>query len=139
MLQGSSRSTRFRPRQTPFNVYEAAQERGQEMKRTALLGCLLVAVLACTAALSTPKAAHALLCCDNGEYQTSQWWVWAPTCSEAQSNFQSFTLPEAQAACGGVAKVCAITLPPCLEWNGGWKVSGCMIYGCRTFCGPPTP
>jgi hypothetical protein len=109
------------------------------MKRTTLLGFLLVAVLACTAAFSTPKAAHALLCCDNGGYQTSQWFVWAPTCSEAQSNFRAYTLPEAQAACGGVTKVCAATIPDCYPWNGGWKVNGVMTYSCREDCGPIYP
>jgi len=109
------------------------------MKRTSLLGLLLVAVLACDAAFSTPKPAHALMCCDNGGYQTSQYFVWAPTCAEAQSQYRGWALPEAQAACGGATKVCAITLPPCVEWNGGWKVNGLMTYGCKEDCGPIYP
>ena len=109
------------------------------MKRTTLLGLLLVAALTCAAAFSTPKPAHALLCCDNGGYQTSQWWVWAPTCSEAQSTFRGYTLPEAQADCGGATRVCAVTIPNCLAWDGGWKINGYMTYGCKDDCGPIYP
>lgn len=109
------------------------------MKRTALLGLLLVAVLACAAAFSTPEPAHALKCCDNGGYNTSQWFVWAPTCSEALSNYRSYTLPEAQDFCGGATLVCNFTTPPCLEWNGGYKVNGWATFGCTETCGPILP
>jgi len=108
------------------------------MKRTAMLGVLLVAVLAVTAALSTPKPAHALLCCDNGGYSTSQHWVMKPTCSEAQSVFRAEALPEAQAFCGGATYVCAATVPGCysvvVDGVTQWVADGWMYFGCRDYC-----
>lgn len=109
------------------------------MKRTAYLGALLVAILACTAALSTPRPAHALLCCDNGGYMTSQYWVSAPTCAEAQAAFRAAARPEANAFCGGSTYVCATTIPPCWDWSSQdpvnrWFVSGVMTFGCKDTC-----
>ena len=109
------------------------------MKRTALLGLLLVAVLACTAAFSTPEPAHALMCCDNGGYTTSQYFVWAPTCSEALASYRAWVRPEAEDFCGGATRVCQFTTPPCVEWNGGYKVSGLATFGCKESCGPIGP
>jgi hypothetical protein len=112
--------------------------KGAKMKRATLLGALLVAVLACTAALSTPKAADALPCCDNGGYSTSQYWEMKATCSEAQSAFRNAALPEAQANCGG-SGVCNITIPNCYQSGGMWVVDGFMYHGCLEQCGPLDP
>ncbi len=109
------------------------------MKRTALLGLLLVAVLACAAAFSAPEPAHALLCCDNGGYTTSNWFFWAPTCSEAMASYRAQVLPEAQDFCGGPTLVCQFTTPACYPWNGGYKVNGVSTFGCREPCGPIGP
>ncbi|HEX6898340.1 MAG TPA: hypothetical protein VF789_01450 [Thermoanaerobaculia bacterium] len=109
------------------------------MKRTALLGALLVAVIAGSLAFSTPKPLHALLCCDGAVYSTSQWWASAPTCAEAQAAFRALALPEAQADCGGATQVCAFTIPPCEDWYymdpvNRWKIDGTAGYGCKYQC-----
>jgi hypothetical protein len=109
------------------------------MKRTTLLGGLAVAMLAVTAAISTARPAHALLCCDNAGYSTSHYWFSAPTCSEAQSAFRSAALPEAAAACGSTTLVCGATIPPCYQYNGQWVVDGIMFYGCKYDCGSGIP
>ncbi len=109
------------------------------MKRLTLLGVLLVAVLACTAAFSTPEPAHAILCCDDGGYSTSPDWKMAATCADAQAQFRAARLPEAQADCGGATLVCAFTLPPCYASGSMWVVDGSATYGCRVDCGPPIP
>jgi hypothetical protein len=111
------------------------------MKRTACLGALLLAMIACAAALSKPAPLHALLCCDNGGYTTSLYWVMKPTCSEAQSAFRALALPEAQAYCGGVTRVCGATVPPCYYYSDAsqWVVSGPLTYGCKEDCGPIYP
>jgi len=114
------------------------------MKRIAVLGVLLVAVLVCTAALSTPKPAQAIMCCDNGGYSTSQHWVMKPTCAEAQSAFRAEALPEAQADCGGATLVCGATVPGCYSvvdefGNTQWVADGWMYYGCKEPCGPIYP
>jgi hypothetical protein len=103
------------------------------MRRIALLGTL-VAGLTCALALSTPRPLHAVLCCDNGGYTTSLYWVWEPTCSEAQAAFRSEALPEAQAYCGGTFLVCATTVPGCYWYEGKWVVSGAMTFGCKDSC-----
>ncbi|HEX9942164.1 MAG TPA: hypothetical protein VGG03_09120 [Thermoanaerobaculia bacterium] len=108
------------------------------MKRTVLLGALLVAVLACSLALSTPTPLHALRCCDYGGYSTSQHWVMKPTCSEAQSAFRAEALPEAQAFCNPDF-ACAITIPGCYTFtdeNGvlWYVVDGWMYFGCTYYC-----
>lgn len=113
------------------------------MKRTTLLGVLLVAVLACTAALSTPRPAHALLCCITGE-QTSQYWTKAPTCAQAQADYRALARPEADATCGGSTYVCAFTIPACEDWHlqdpiNIWKIDGVANFGCREDCGPILP
>jgi hypothetical protein len=113
------------------------------MKRTTLLGILMVAVLACTAALSTPKPAHAIMCCVTGE-QTSSQWAMAPTCAAAQTAYRALTRPEADATCGGSTLVCAFTIPPCEDWssmdpNNPWKIDGPANFGCKEPCGPLTP
>jgi len=109
------------------------------MKRTAYLGALLVAVLACTAALSTPRPAHAILCCDNGGYTTSQYWVYAYTCADAQAAFRAAARPEANTFCGGSTYVCAVSIPACYAWYDGfgsnaYVVSGVMTFGCKESC-----
>lgn len=114
------------------------------MKRLTLLGVLLVAVLACTAAFSTPTPAHALLCCDNGGYGTAQYWAKGATCAAAQTAYRALALPEAQADCGGATKVCAFTIPPCEDWHledpaNPFKIDGISTYGCKEDCGPITP
>lgn len=114
------------------------------MKRLTLLGILLVAVLACTAAMSTPEPAHAILCCDNGGYNTSQKWASAATCSAAQTAYRALTKPEADAFCGGSTRVCAFTIPPCEDWSAmdpvnPWKIDGVATFGCREECGPILP
>ena len=103
------------------------------MKRTACLGALLVALLACAAALSTPRPAHAALCCDRETYTTSAYWVVKPTCAEAQAAFLALARPEAADFCGGPLKVCAIVIPPCEDWSSmdpfnPWEVNGVMTY-----------
>jgi hypothetical protein len=113
------------------------------MKRTTLLGILLVAVLACTAALSTPVPAHAIMCCVTGE-QTAQYWAKGTTCANAQAAYRALALPEAQATCGGSTLVCAFTLPPCEDWHledpaNPYKLDGVANYGCKEPCGPLTP
>jgi uncharacterized low-complexity protein len=107
------------------------------MKRTALLGALLVAVLACTVALSTPKAVHAIMCCE-GYYGTSQYWEMKATCAEAQTAFRNAALPEAQANCGG-SGACGISIPNCYQSGNMWVVDGFMYHGCMEQCGPPLP
>lgn len=109
------------------------------MKRVSLLGSLLVAVLACTAALSAPEPAHAILCCDNGGYTTVQFWIMGSSCADAQAQFRAAALPEAQAFCGGATKVCALSLPPCYQSGSMWVVHGVIIFGCKVDCGPPLP
>jgi hypothetical protein len=112
------------------------------MKRTTLLGILLVAVLACTAALSTPVPAHAILCCVGGE-QTAQYWAKAATCAAAQTAYRALARPEADAVCSPNT-VCIFTIPPCEDWSSmdpanPWKIDGVATFGCREACGPPTP
>ena len=109
------------------------------MKRTACLGALLAALLACAAALSKPAPLHAVLCCDNGGYTTGQYWVKAPTCSQAQAAFRTAARPEANAFCGGSTLVCAISIPSCQDWSSQdpanpWYVSGVMTFGCKEQC-----
>ncbi len=109
------------------------------MKRVALLSALLVAVLVCSYAVSTPKPAHAIMCCDNGGYQTSQYWVKAPTCAQAQTIFRTMARPEANDFCGGSTLVCAITIPACYYWGwedpaNPWVASGVMTFGCKEQC-----
>ena len=104
------------------------------MKRTALLGFLLVAVLVCTAAMSTPEPVHAVMCCDNGGYTTSQYFTWASNCTDALAAYRALARPEANAFCGGSTLVCQFTTPPCLPWNGGYKVNGLSTFGCKETC-----
>ena len=109
------------------------------MRRIALLGALLTAGLACALALSTPRPLYAVMCCDNGGYSTSYYYVLKPTCSEAQSMFRALALPEAQDFCGGATRVCATSIPSCyLFWdefgNLMYVVSGWMIFGCKETC-----
>ena len=109
------------------------------MKRTELLGALLVAVLVCSYAISTPRPAHAILCCDNGGYSTSQYWIMKPTCSEAQTAFRAAARPEAEAICGG--SICLATIPGCYSVTDEfgqtqWVVDGWMHFGCRYDCDP---
>jgi hypothetical protein len=101
------------------------------MKRAALLGALLVAVLVCGYAISTPEPAHAILCCDNGGYETPHHWHMASTCSDAQAQHRALSLPEAQAFCGGATKVCGFTLPPCYASGAMWVVDGPATFSCR--------
>jgi hypothetical protein len=109
------------------------------MKRTALLGALLVAVLACSLAISTPKPAHALRCCDcPGCFSTAQYWVMKPTCAEAQSAFRAMALPEAQAFCDPDL-VCATSIPGCYTvyddfGNLQYVADGWMHFGCSYYC-----
>jgi len=109
------------------------------MKRTACLGALLVTLLACAAALSKPEPLHAIMCCDNGGYQTSYYWVKGPTCADAQSQFRALARPEANAFCGGSTLVCAMSIPPCWDWYAEdpanpWMISGVMYFGCKEQC-----
>ena len=106
------------------------------MKRTTCLGALLAALLACTAALSKPVPLHAIMCCDNGGYQTSLYWVYAPTCSEAQAAFRAAARPEANDFCGGSTLVCAISTPACYYYTdlNAWVVSGALTFGCKEQC-----
>ena len=114
------------------------------MKRLTMLGILLVAVLACTAAFSTPEPAQALMCCDNGGYTTAQYWASASTCSGAQTAYRALARPEANDFCGGSTMVCAMSIPPCEDWTAEdpanpWKIDGVMTFGCREDCGPIYP
>ena len=112
------------------------------MKRTVYLGALLVAMIACAAALSKPAPLHAILCCDNGGYTTQQYyWVMAPTCSEAQAAFRAAARPEANDFCGGSFYVCAISTPACYYYSdlNQWVVSGLLTFGCKEDCGPIYP
>ncbi|HSG40122.1 MAG TPA: hypothetical protein VLE27_10835 [Thermoanaerobaculia bacterium] len=109
------------------------------MRRTALLGAVLVAVLACSMAFSTPKALHAVLCCDGAVYATAQYWSKGATCAEAQTAFRALARPEANADCGGVTQVCAFVIPPCEDWTyedpaNPWKIDGVAYYGCKYQC-----
>ncbi|HEV8580510.1 MAG TPA: hypothetical protein VGX68_15695 [Thermoanaerobaculia bacterium] len=113
------------------------------MKRTVLLGTLLIALLVCALAISTPKPAHALLCCV-GYYQTAQYWTKAPTCAEAQAAYRALARPEADDTCGGSTYVCAFSIPPCEDWTSEdpanpWKIDGVATFGCREDCGPIYP
>lgn len=112
------------------------------MKRTALLVALLTAVIVCSLSLSTPRPAlAALLCCDNGGYQTSQYFVMASTCSQANSNYRSLAFPEAADVCGGSTRVCGFTMPPCYYNTdfGAYIVNGLATFGCKEDCGPILP
>jgi hypothetical protein len=109
------------------------------MKRLTILGVLLMAVLVCAAAVSTPKPAQAIMCCDNGGYQTAQYWAKAPTCSEAQTAYRALARPEANDFCGGSTYVCAFTIPPCEDWSAydsanPWKIDGVATFGCKDVC-----
>lgn len=103
------------------------------MKRTVVLGALLVALLTCTLAISTPKPLQAIFCCDNC-CTTSQYWVMKPTCSEAQTEYRAQALPEAQAACGGATQVCSFIIPGCYASGGMWVVDGTADFGCKYQC-----
>ena len=108
------------------------------MKRTVQLGALLVAVLACSLAISTPQPAQAIRCCDNAGYSTQQYWVMKPTCAEAQSAFRAAALPEAQAFCDPDF-VCATQIPGCYTAYDAnnqlmYVVDGWMYFGCTYFC-----
>jgi len=109
------------------------------MKRTTLLGVLLVAVLACSAALTTVRPAHAILCCEDGGSSSVQHWKMASTCADAQAQWRAEALPEAQADCGGVTKVCNTSVPDCYLSNGMYVADGFLSWGCRVDCGPLTP
>lgn len=109
------------------------------MKRVTLLGVLLVAVLACTAAFSTPEPAHALMCCDNGGYSTAQYWTMSTTCADAQAQFRAAALPEAQAFCGGPTRVCGASVPNCYTSGSMFVADGFMYFGCKEDCGPILP
>lgn len=107
------------------------------MARSFRLGTLLVAVLTCSLAVSTPKPVLALRCCALG-YITSQYWVMKPTCSEAQAAFRTAALPEAQAVCAPEF-VCQITIPSCYSaydayGNLVYVVDGLMNHGCTYSC-----
>ena len=108
------------------------------MKRTALLGVLLVAVFACSMAFSTAKPAHAIMCCETG-YQTAQYWAKGPTCADAQAAYRALARPEAESVCGSPTSVCAFTLPACEDWHledpaNPWKLDGVANYGCKYTC-----
>jgi len=109
------------------------------MKRTALLGAVLGAGLAVTAALLIPAPAQALLCCVSGEV-TSQYWAMAPTCAEAQTAYRALARPEANAVCGSSTSVCAFSIPPCEDNSASdpanpWKIDGTATFGCKEDCG----
>lgn len=109
------------------------------MKRTALLGALLVAVIACSMAFSTPQPAQAIMCCE-GNYSTPQGWRMAATCDEAQAAVRADLLPYAQADCGGALKVCGAYLDaPCYPKDGQIVSDGYLYYGCKAECGPLVP
>lgn len=107
------------------------------MKRTALLGALLVAVIACSMAITTPKPAHAFRCCDNAYYGTSRYWEMGATCDEARSKFISASMPEARAICDP-ENVCNVSIPNCYydSMKGAWVVDGEMYFGCTYYCIP---
>jgi hypothetical protein len=109
------------------------------MKRFALLGVVLIAVLACTAALSTPKPAHAILCCDNAGYTTSQHWHMAATCAEAQTAYRAAARADAAQTCGSSTAVCAMAIPACYQSGSMWVVDGIATFGCKEDCGPIYP
>jgi hypothetical protein len=108
------------------------------MNRVKLLGCIVVATLAVSGALSAPQPAHAQLCCETG-YQTAQYRAMGPTCADAQAAYRALARPEADAACGGSTMVCAFSIPPC-EDNSGydpanpWVIDGVANYGCKYDC-----
>jgi hypothetical protein len=110
------------------------------MKRTALLGALLVAVIACSMVISTPKPAHALICCDNG-YATGHYWVMKNSCSEAATAYRALAFPEASATCGSSTNVCQFTLPPCYYDSASnmYVIDGPASFGCKIDCGPILP
>jgi hypothetical protein len=108
------------------------------MRRTALLGVLLVAVFACSMAFSTAKPAHAILCCETG-YTTAQYWAKGATCAEAQAAYRALARPEADAACGGSTLVCAFSIPPCEDWSyedpaNPFKLDNIAHFGCKYTC-----
>jgi len=110
------------------------------MRRTALLGALLVTVLAGGMAISTPKPVDALLlqCCV-GYYQTAQYWAKGATCAEAQANYRALARPEADAFCGGSTYVCAFSIPQCEDWSSvdpynPWKLDNVSTFGCKEYC-----
>lgn len=108
------------------------------MKRTTLLGVLLVAVFACSMAFSTPQPAHAILCCI-GNYQTAQYWAKGPTCADAQAAYRALARPEADAFCGGSTYVCAFSIPVCEDWYhedpaNPWKLDNVATFGCKEQC-----
>ncbi len=109
------------------------------MKRFALLGAVVIAVFACTAALSTPEPAHAIMCCDNAGYTTQQYWHMAATCSEAQTAYRNEARAEAALTCGSSTAVCALVIPPCYQSGSMWVVDGIATYGCKEDCGPILP
>ena len=109
------------------------------MRRTALLGTLLVAVFACSMAFSTPKALHAILCCETGYSTAVQYWAKAPTCAEAQAAYRALARPEANDTCGGSTYVCAFSIPACEDWTfedpvNPWKIDGYAHFGCKYQC-----
>ena len=109
------------------------------MKRKFFLLGALVAVLACSMAISTPRPLHAIMCCDNGGYTTAQYWVMKPTCSEAQTEYRAQARPEANAFCGSSFQVCAFSIPGCYSFVDEygvtwWVVDGIATFGCKEEC-----
>lgn len=106
------------------------------MKRTTLLGALLVAAIVCSLAISTPEPAHAVCC--RGDYVTPQGWRMAATCGQAQAAVLADLLPYAQAQCGSM-EVCGQFLnAPCYPKDGQIVSDGFLHYGCldtTTTCG----
>lgn len=109
------------------------------MRRTAILGALLVAVFACSMAFTTPQPLHAIMCCEGAVYETAQYWASGPTCADAQAAYRAAARPEANNVCGSSFNVCAFTIPPCEDWTSidpanPWKIDGVSRYGCKYQC-----
>jgi hypothetical protein len=99
----------------------------------------LVAVVAFTLAISTPRPLHAILCCTDCGYTTSQYWTKAPTCAEAQTAYRALAKPEADSICGGTNASCALSIPPCEDWHledpaNPWKIDGVASFCCKDTC-----
>lgn len=111
-------------------------------KLTALVGALLVLVLAVAGGFSTPQAAYAICYCDPNDA-----WLETPNsigtgsnCTEARNQLLANTANDAYAACGSAAQTCLgalrITWPCEYIGNNTYREMGYRLYKCKK-CEPP--
>src|SRR5215831_15240405 len=102
---------------------------------------LFMAALVLTAMALTPRAAHALRCCDNDSVTPVEVGT-GSTCAEAQANLATLCNNDVAADCIGLINACRfgiVYVDDCYDNpGGGLASSGYEMYGCKYFC-PPSP